>query len=127
MFLPMSSKIGLTVLNAPSLPPTMMVSVAFFAPTSPPDTGASRYSQPSSLMRLANFFVSPGEIDDMSTTILPFDSPEATPLSPKSAAATWGVSGTIVMMTSLFSATSLPDLQATAPAPVRSAGTGEMS
>ena len=105
----------------------MIVSVAFLAPTSPPETGASRYSQPSSLIRLANFFVSPGEIDDMSTTILPFERPAATPLSPNSAAATCGVSGTIVMMTSLFSATSLPDLHAVAPAPVSSAGMGEMS
>ena len=57
----------------------MMVSAAFFAPTSPPDTGASTYSQPSSLMRFANFLVSIGEIELMSTTILPLVRPSATP------------------------------------------------
>ena len=42
MFLPISSNSGLARANAASGPPTMMVSVACFAPTSPPDTGASR-------------------------------------------------------------------------------------
>ncbi|MNC85222.1 hypothetical protein D3C83_08120 [compost metagenome] len=42
MFFPMRSNTGLTLLKVASLPPTMMVSAAFFAPTSPPDTGASR-------------------------------------------------------------------------------------
>ena len=41
MFLPMSSKIGLTLANASSDPPTMIVRLAAFAPTSPPETGAS--------------------------------------------------------------------------------------
>ena len=42
MFLPISSNSGLTFSNAPSGPPTMMVRLAALAPTSPPDTGASR-------------------------------------------------------------------------------------
>ncbi|PWC39762.1 hypothetical protein TSO352_06620 [Azospirillum sp. TSO35-2] len=42
MFLPISSNSGLTVAKAVSGPPTMMVSEAALAPTSPPDTGASR-------------------------------------------------------------------------------------
>ena len=42
MFLPISSKSGLTRSNAASVPPTMMVSDAALAPTSPPETGASR-------------------------------------------------------------------------------------
>ena len=42
MFFPISSKNGCTLLNAASGPPTMIVSDAPFAPTSPPDTGASR-------------------------------------------------------------------------------------
>ena len=42
MFLPISSNSGLTLSNAASVPPTMIDSVAFFAPTSPPETGASR-------------------------------------------------------------------------------------
>jgi len=42
MFLPINSNSGLTRANAASGPPTMMDNVAFFAPTSPPETGASR-------------------------------------------------------------------------------------
>ena len=42
MFLPISSNSGLTLSKAASAPPTMMVSDAALAPTSPPDTGASR-------------------------------------------------------------------------------------
>ena len=41
MFFPISSNSGLTRANAASVPPHMMESVAFLAPTSPPDTGAS--------------------------------------------------------------------------------------
>ncbi len=42
MVLPIASKIGFAFANASGLPPTMIVSAAFFAPTSPPETGASR-------------------------------------------------------------------------------------
>ena len=42
MFLPISSNSGLARAKAASGPPTMIVSAAFFAPTSPPETGASR-------------------------------------------------------------------------------------
>ena len=42
MFLPISSNSGLTRSKALSVPPTMIVSEAALAPTSPPDTGASR-------------------------------------------------------------------------------------
>ena len=41
MFLPISSNSGLTRSKALSEPPTMIVSEAALAPTSPPDTGAS--------------------------------------------------------------------------------------
>ena len=101
----------------------MMVSAAFFAPTSPPDTGASTYSQPSSLMRFANFFVSIGEIELMSTTILPRVSPSATPFAPNSTFSTSGVSGTMVMMMSAFCATSFALAHALPPAAVSSCGT----
>jgi hypothetical protein len=40
-FFPINSKSGLARSNAACGPPTMMVSDAFFAPTSPPETGAS--------------------------------------------------------------------------------------
>ena len=41
MFLPINSNSGFTLAKAASEAPTMMVSAAFFAPTSPPETGAS--------------------------------------------------------------------------------------
>jgi hypothetical protein len=53
-------------------------------------------------MRLAKPFVATGDIELMSTTILPAVSPSAMPPGPNRAASTWGVSGTIVMMISLF-------------------------
>ena len=42
MFLPISSNRGLTRANEASVAPTMMVRLAALAPTSPPETGASR-------------------------------------------------------------------------------------
>ena len=42
MALPMRSNSGTARSNASRSPPAMMDSVAFFAPTSPPETGASR-------------------------------------------------------------------------------------
>ena len=41
MFLPIFSNSGRARSKASGLPPHMMVSAAFLAPTSPPDTGAS--------------------------------------------------------------------------------------
>ena len=93
----------------------MIVSEAALAPTSPPETGASRYSQPSALIRLANSLVSTGEIELMSTTILPPDRPSATPSLPNRTFSTSGVSGTMMMMISAFSATSLPLAQTLRP------------
>ena len=42
MFLPIRANKGWTLFNVASLPPTMMVRLAALAPTSPPETGASR-------------------------------------------------------------------------------------
>src|SRR6516225_6309626 len=123
MFLPISSNSGLTLSKAACGPPTMIVSEAALAPTSPPETGASRYSQPSAVMRRAKSLVAIGEMELMSTTILPGVSPSATPLLPNSAASTCGVSGTMVITTSELAATSLPDAQTFAPPPVSSSGT----
>ena len=67
--------------------------------------------------------VSNGETELMSTTTFPDDSPSTTPPGWNSTAATSGVSGTIVMMMSAFSATSLPDAQAIPPAWINSSGT----
>ncbi len=126
MFLPMSWKSGSTFANVASVPPTMIVSVAALAPTSPPETGASRYSQPSALMRLANSFVSMGAMELMSTTILPLASPSATPPGAKSTFSTSGVSGTMMMITSALRATSAELAQTFAPPLTRASGTGPM-
>ena len=123
MFLPMRSKSGFTWSNAAWLPPTMIVRLAALAPTSPPETGASRYSQPSSFTRLAKPLVATGEMELMSTTILPFTSPSAIPPGAKRADSTWGVSGTMVMMMSEACATSLPLAHAFTPAAIASCGT----
>ena len=120
MFLPINSNSGLTFSKAASLAPIMMVSAAFLAPTSPPDTGASTYSQPSLLILSANAFVSIGEIELMSITTLPALNPSATPLAPNSTFSTSGVSGTMVMMNSAFCATSLALAQLVPPAAVSS-------
>ncbi len=100
----------------------MMESVAFRAPTSPPETGASSQSQPFSANRLANFFVAIGLIELMSMRILPGLKPSAMPSAPNTTASTSGVSGTMVMTASQRSATSRGEPQAMAPASISSAG-----
>src|SRR5437588_1496739 len=75
-------------------------------------------------MRLAKSLVASGEIELMSTTVLPRDSPSATPDLPNNTASTCGVSGTIVMITSLRFATSRPDSQPLTPLSVSEDGTG---
>ena len=49
MFLPIAWNSGITRSTASLSPPTMMESVAFLAPTSPPDTGASMADTPFAL------------------------------------------------------------------------------
>ena len=105
MFLPISSNNGKTFSNVFAGPPTMIDRVALRAPTSPPETGASRYSQPSALIFCANTFVAIGEMELMSTTTWPWLRPAATPFSANNTASTSGVSGTIVMTMSARSAT----------------------
>ena len=48
MVAPICSRIGRARATAPASPPTMKVSVAFSAPATPPDTGASTISRPRS-------------------------------------------------------------------------------
>jgi hypothetical protein len=77
--------------------------------------------------RSANPFVAVGEIELMSTTTLPADSPSTAPPSPKSTSPTSGVSGTMMMITSELSATSLEVAHSLAPPSKSSWGTGLMS
>jgi len=74
-------------------------------------------------MRLANTLVSIGDIELISTTTLPLLKPAATPSVPKRAFSTSIVSGTIVMITSAFWATSFALAHALPPAAVSSCGT----
>src|SRR4051794_40360163 len=74
-------------------------------------------------MRRANSLVATGEIELMSTTVLPGARPSATPPGPNSTVSTSGVSGTMVMITSAFSAAAAGDAHARPPAATRSAGT----
>ncbi len=101
----------------------MIDSVAFLAPTSPPETGASRYSHPMSLMRCANDLVAIGEMELMSTTVLPLVSPAATPFSANSAFSTSGVSGTMRNTMSARSATPRALVQMVALLPATGGGT----
>src|ERR1700716_4343255 len=73
-------------------------------------------------MRRAKSLVAIGEIELMSTTILPLESPLATPFSENSTCSTSGVSETMVKTISDFSATSRHELQTTAPLSMRSCG-----
>ena len=66
-------------------------------------------------MRWANSFVANGEIELMSTTILPGVSPPTTPSAPKSASSTSGVSGTMRIITSAAAATVLGEAHSLPP------------
>ena len=120
--LPINSRTGFTRSKAAWAPPTMMESVAFRAPTSPPETGASSHSQPFWAKRLANFFVAIGLIELMSMRILAGLKPSAMPLGPNTTASDIRRIGTIVMTASERSATSRGDPQGMAPASIRSDG-----
>src|SRR5882762_5031644 len=73
-------------------------------------------------MRRAKSLVAIGEIELMSTRILPFERPLATPSCENSTCSTSGVSETMVKTISDFSATSRHELQTTAPLSMRSCG-----
>jgi len=92
------------------------------APTSPPETGASRYCAPVALIFSANCLVAVGEIELMSITILFAPTPSAMPFSRNRTSSTCGVSGTMTMMNSASWATSFGLARATAPPSISAAG-----
>ena len=73
---------------------------------------------------LAKSLVSIGEIELMSTTILPLDRPSATPFAPNSTSSTCGVSGSIRKMISEASATAFGVATDLMPFSASSAGAG---
>ena len=69
--LPIAARTGRARSTSPSVPPTMIVSVPFWAPSDPPDTGASTSPTPCVPRRSANSRVAAGEIVEQSMTRLP--------------------------------------------------------
>jgi hypothetical protein len=94
----------------------MSESAASSAPFSPPLTGASSMATSRSASAAAITRVGPGSIELMSITREPGRRPAITPASPVITCSTSPVSGSIVMVTSLASATSVGFVAAAAPA-----------
>src|SRR3990172_3730724 len=88
MRLPMAASTGRARSRAASEPPTMIESVASLAPPSPPDTGASSRSAPTSAQRSARATKAEGSCVPMSTTISPARAPARSPRGPSSTAST---------------------------------------
>ena len=84
----------------------MIDSVALIAPGSPPETGASTKSTPSFSRRWAHSLESSGETLEVSQTIVPAFSAEASPFSPKITSLTIAAFGRLSKITSQFAATS---------------------
>src|SRR5204862_195981 len=95
--LPMAWKIGSTVSNTALSPPAMMESAPSMAPFSPPDTGASNILTPLASSVLPIFWLTIGEIVDISTKSSPGRAPSTTPFFPSATTSTSGELGSIVM------------------------------
>ena len=97
---PTASKTGLAASKSARSPPTMMDSAAFFAPASPPETGASRMRRPRSRACFASSDVTSGRMLEKSMTRVPGLAVSKTPPGPASTSWTSGESGTITATTS---------------------------
>jgi len=91
---------GLGGLEVRCSPPTMMDSAAFFAPASPPETGASRMRRPRSRACFASSCVTSGRMLEKSMTRVPGLAVSKTPPGPASTSWTSGESGTMTATTS---------------------------
>lgn len=112
--LPMAWSTGRALSTAAASPPTMMVSVAFSAPTVPPDTGASSHETWRAVADAARAMVALGLMVDVSTTTHPG---RAWGNSAAATASTSGVSVTHSTTTSfLATCSSVPLLHALAAA-----------
>ncbi len=118
---PMAASTGRARSTSPASPPTKMVSVAFLAPSEPPETGASTMPIPRSRRRAANAVVADGEIVEQSTSRPPAASPSATPSGPNTTASTSGVSETQVTTMSAARAASDGEAASVPPSASRSA------
>ena len=100
-------------------PPTMMVSVPSRAPLSPPLTGASSILTPLAASIAETLRVTLGEMVLMSITTSPPCAPSMTPSRPSMTSLTASESVTIVITTSLRSATAFGDWARAAPEETR--------
>src|SRR3954453_20915634 len=98
--LPTASKTGRAASKSARSPPTMMDRAAFFAPASPPETGASRMRSPRFRACLASSPVTSGRMLEKSMTSVPGLAFSKTPPAPVSTSWTSGKSGTMTAATS---------------------------
>ena len=94
----------------------MIERVALIAPTSPPLTGVSRQRTPFWPSAAATLTAAVGAMELMSAYSIPARTPSIKPPGPSATASTSGESGSIVMSTSLRSATSFGEAAADVPA-----------
>jgi len=115
IFLPIFSSTGCTCFSTDASPPTMMASVASFAPTTEPDTGASSSSTCFLRSSFSSSRVEPGSAELMSITTAPACRPGR---AASTALRTAAPSGSMVIRMCAPSAASLADLRL--PLPFRS-------
>src|SRR4029077_4207388 len=115
---------GSTAFNVSASPPTMKTNSPFFAPQSPPVTGASRKGTLRSAQAEAIFLASAGDTVLESMYVLPgfipASAPASLPLVPQSTPSSAGGSLTIVIRTCEAAATSFGDFASLAPSPTNS-------
>src|SRR5712692_4234875 len=115
MLAPIAASAGRASSRSAASPPTMIASVAFSAPPTPPETGASMKRTPRSLRRAATRWDTAGSIVDMSTQSRPLATPSSTPPAPRYAASTWLDDGSMVTTRSDCLAASAAEPHAVAP------------
>src|SRR5258707_2548022 len=110
---------GSTAFSVSASPPTMKISSPFFAPQSPPVTGASRKRTLRSAQAVAIFLARAGETVLESMYVLPgfspASAPESLPVVPQRTLSSAGGSLTKRVQTSEAAATSLGDIASVAP------------
>ena len=125
MVLPRHSNSGRTRSNTAGSPPTMIDSRASRAPTSPPDTGASRLATPRARAAASISRASEGSLVVMSTSTAPAAAPASAPSAPSTTSRTSCGKPTMVKTTSARAATargeSAHTRRARAAAPARAA------
>ena len=94
MVLPIAASTGLARSTSSTSPPTKIVRVAFWAPSLPPETGASTIARPRSRRRAAKSQLPDGAIVEQSMMSVPRSGAVDDAVWPKRTASTSGVSDT---------------------------------